>query len=194
MAKITIHPIAKNLSIVGVSSLLMIALGAAAKAQCGGALTSLAASAATVKSRSQPSKLPFTVESDAVSDASVNPSIVGLWHTHFIVGNQTIQEAFQIWNAGGTEVHNPNVDPRGGTVCLGAWRQDSRQTFRLTHRVWNHDTDGNFLGTIRLTEVVGLGDRGDTYSGSFTLDFYDPSGSFQFSVTGDVVAERISPD
>ena len=194
MTRITIQSVAKKVSIVSVFSMLLAAFGASASAQCGGAFSSLAQAAASVKGGSQQSRSPFTVVPGAASDGSVNPSIVGLWHTRFIVGNQTIQEAFQIWNAGGTEVHNPNQDPKGGSVCLGAWRATPQQNFRLIHRVWNYDTSGNFLGTIHLTEVVGLGDRGDTYSGSFTLDFYDPSGNFQFEVTGDVVADRISAD
>src|SRR5258708_2136060 len=52
----------------------------------------------------------------------VAPSIVGLWDIRFVVGGQTIQEAYQLWNIGGTEIHNPNVDPRSGNVCLGVWR------------------------------------------------------------------------
>ena len=48
------------------------------------------------------------------------------------------------------------------------------------------------MGTIHLTEVVSLGDEGNTHSGSFALDFYDPSGNFLFEVAGNVTAERIS--
>jgi hypothetical protein len=179
---------------IGALGLMIAAFGATAMAQCGGSFGSLAAAAAAVKGQSHVSRSPFTIEKGAVGDESVNPSIVGLWHIRFMIGNQTIQEAFQVWNAGGTEVHNPNVDPRGGTVCLGAWREAPQQSFRLTHRVWNYDTNGNFLGTIHLTEVVGLGDRGSTHSGTFTLAFYDPSGNFLFDVTGNVVAERIFVD
>jgi len=40
------------------------------------------------------------------------------------------------------------------------------------------------LATINLNETLVLGDRGNTHSGSFTLDFYDPSGNFMFEVTG----------
>lgn len=52
-------------------------------------------------------------------------SIVGLWHVEFLIDNQMVQEAFQIWNVGGTEVHNPNI-PLGGGVCLGTWKQVGR--------------------------------------------------------------------
>ena len=118
--------------------------------------------------------------------------MIGLWHIQFTVGDQTIQEAFQLWNFGGTEVHNPNVDPRGGTVCLGVWKRAPQGVFKLTHRVWNYDTNGNFMGTIHLSETLTLGNGGNTHSGSFTLGFFDPSGNFQFDVTGNVTGERIS--
>jgi hypothetical protein len=110
----------------------------------------------------------------------------------------TIQEAFQIWNTGGTEVHNPNVDPRGGSVCLGAWRED-RGTFKLTHRVWSYSTDGVWLGTINLSESVRVTNRGRNQTGSFSLDFFDPDGNplevpgvHPAHVEGVVVAERIA--
>jgi len=152
----------------------------------------MAAAAASVRSQSQVSQSSVQNGSAATSDNAVNTSIVGLWHIRFQVGDQTIQEAFQIWNAGGTEVHNPNVDPRSGSICLGVWKEAAPRTFKLTHRVWSYDVSGNFLGTINLTETLVLGDRGNSHNGSFTLDFYDPSGNFLFEVPGTVVGERIS--
>jgi hypothetical protein len=161
----------------------------------------MASSAASVRSQSQVSKSSqrhafsegksLAAEPASASDNAVNPSIVGLWHIRFLVGDQQIQEAFQIWNVGGTEVHNPNVDPRNGSVCLGTWEEAAPQTFKLTHRVWNYE-DGVFHGTIHLNETLVLGNRGSTHSGSFTLDFYDPDGNFLFQVPGTVVGERIS--
>jgi hypothetical protein len=80
-----------------------------------------------------------------------------------------------------------------GNVCLGVWkRADSRGPYKLAHRVWNYDASGNFMGTINLSEALTLGQRGDTHSGTFTLDFYDPSGNFLSEVTGSVTTERIS--
>ena len=109
-----------------------------------------------------------------------------------MVGDQTIQEAYQIWNVGGTEVHNPNVDPRTGSVCLGAWKNTNGHTYKLVHRVWSYDASGNFMGTIHLSETLTLGDNGNSHSGSFNLEFYDPNGNFMFNVPGNVVAERVS--
>ena len=48
------------------------------------------------------------------------------------------------------------------------------------------------MGTIHLSETITLGNHGNTHSGSFTLDFYDPSGNFLFEVAGNVTEECIS--
>lgn len=187
---------------IGVLSIITIAFGVTAIAQCGGSLTSLAASAVALRSQPQPVQSSLQNRSDAkdsanntgnaaINDSSDDSSIVGLWHVRFMIGNQQIQEAFQIWNAGGTEVHNPNVDPRGGTVCLGVWRAADTRTFKLTHRVWNYDLNGNFMGTINLSENVTVGRKGTTHAGTFALDFYDPLGNFLFEAAGNVIAERI---
>jgi len=148
----------------------------------------MAAGAASVGIQSR----PMQQDSESSRNDAVNSSIVGLWHVQFMVGGQTIQEAYQLWNVGGTEVHNPNVDPRSGTVCLGAWKHTGRRTYKLAHRVWSYDINGNFMGTIHLSETLTLGKHGNTHRGSFTLDIYDPSGVFQTEVAGSVTGERIS--
>jgi len=167
---------------------LAVGLSASALASCGDSLTAMAAGTASVGIQS----LPIQQDSESSRSNAVNSSIIGLWHVQFMVGGQTIQEAYQLWNAGGTEVHNPNVDPRAGNVCLGVWKKAAPQTYKLAHRVWSYDTSGNFLGTIHLSETLTIGSRGNRHSGSFTLDFYDPTGNFQFQVAGSVTGERIS--
>ena len=179
---------------IAVLTVLLAACSATAMASCGDSFNAMAGAAASARSQPPGSSSSVQNGSAAASDNVVNPSIVGLWHIRFLVGDQTIQEAFQIWNTGGTEVHNPNVDPRTGNICLGAWKEAAPRTFKLTHRVWSYDASGNFLGTINLNETLVLGDRGNTHNGSFTLDFYDPLGNFMFEVPGSVVGERISPN
>src|SRR5258706_8031766 len=168
--------------------ILVVGLSASALASCGDSLFAMAAGAALVHSQSR----SIQPNSGSTEANGAHARIVGLWHIQFTVGGQTIQEAYQLWNAGGTEIHNPNVDPRSGNVCLGVWKHASHGTFKLAHRVWSYDSSGNFMGTIHLSETVSVGDGGQTHSGSFTLDFYDPSGNFQFEVTGNVTGERIS--
>jgi hypothetical protein len=180
---------------VRICALAMLAVGfsVTATAQCGSAFSSLAAAAASVRSKSGQKQSPAQNATATASDNSVNTSIVGLWHIRFIVGDVQIQEAFQIWNTGGTEVHNPNVDPKQGNVCLGTWDEAAPQTFRLNHRVWLYLPDGSFLGVGHLHETLTLADRGNTQSGSFTLDLYDLSGNKLAELAaGTVTGERIS--
>ena len=180
----------QTLNLVKFAACMVLAVGlsASALASCGDSLSAMAAGAASAQRQSrviQPS-------SESAGDNEGKSSMVGLWHILFTVDDQTIQEAYQLWNVGGTEVHNPNVDPRSGNVCLGVWKHAEHGAYKLAHRVWSYDTNGTFMGTIHLSETVTLGDGGNTHSGSFTLDFYDPSGNFMFEVTGNVTGERIS--
>ena len=181
---------------IGLLSMLLAIFSVTAMAQCGDSLKAMAAAADSVRSQPQATQSPLQKDSAAAaSNNAVNTSIVGLWHIRFLVGDQQIQEAFQIWNTGGTEVHNPNVDPRQGNVCLGAWREAAPQTFKLTHRVWLYDTNGGFQGIGHLSETLTLGARGNSHSGTFTLDLYDSSDSFVTNLAaGTVVGERISPN
>lgn len=168
---------------------LVAAFSVSAFASCGDSMRGMAQAASGIQGAGAPAAGPDASQS---SDNSVDPSIVGLWHVQFFVGETMIQEAFQIWNQGGTEVHNINLAPGGG-VCLGTWQQVAQHTFKLAHRVWNYDASGNFLGTIHVTETLTLGDNGNSQMGTFVLDFYDPNGIFQSpEVSGNVVGTRIS--
>ena len=188
----------RNLPLVkiGLLSMLVAAFSATAMAQCGGSFSALAVAAASVRSQSNLSQSasPSSVQnqSAAANDNAVNTSIVGLWHIRFLVGGELFQEAFQIWNAGGTEVHNPNVDPRQGNVCLGTWTEAAPLTFKLAHRVFLYDTEGHFMAVGHLTETLTLSDRGNTHSGTFTIQAYDLAGNpLGGELSGTVVGERI---
>lgn len=176
-----------NLVKLTACAILVLGLSAGAFASCGDSLAAMITGTALAQSQSRPIQL------QGKSPDENHSNIVGLWHILFTVDNQTIQEAYQLWNTGGTEIHNPNVDPRTGSVCLGVWKQ-TRGGYKLAHRVWSYDANGTFLGTINLSETVTLTNNGNSHTGSFTLDFYDPSGNFEFEVAGNVTAERISVD
>jgi hypothetical protein len=168
---------------------VIVGLSASALASCGDSLSAMAAGAASAHNQPQPTQ----PDSEFSGDDAVNASIVGLWHIEFLVGDTVIQEAFQLWNVGGTEVHNPRVDPRSGNVCLGVWRQLGKRTFKLTHRVWAYDTTGDFQGVLHLSQTVTLDHTGATFkSGSFTLDLYDLAGNCVAPLaTGTVTGERV---
>lgn len=88
-------------------------------------------------------------------------------------------------------MHNPNVDPRTNNICLGTWIKTASGAIKLAHRVWSYDTNGNFMGTIHLSETVRLAQHGNGQTGTFKRDIYDPSGNFVTEITGDVTGQRI---
>src|SRR6185436_7258974 len=126
-------------------TVLAVGFSVTARAQCGASFNSMAAAAAIVRTQSGMAQSHVPNGAATASDNAVHTSIVGLWHIRFLVEGEQIQEAFQIWNTGGTQVHNPNVDPRQGNVCLGTWDEAAPQTFKLNHRVWLYTPDGSFL-------------------------------------------------
>lgn len=180
----------RNIVTIAAVLAMTAAFSVAGSAQCISLDQALTA-AASLRDKTTDLKTPGGLGPLEASDSAAIPSIVGLWHIRFFVGDNVFQEAFQIWDLGGTEVHNPKVDPRGGTVCLGTWRQAPQRIFMLTHRVWLYDTNGNFQGTGHLAESVVLNDKGDTQSGTFTLEVYDPDGNLVATIPGTVVGERI---
>ena len=163
-----------------------IGLSAGAFASCGDSLAAMASGKAGVISA-----VGKQLASASPVDGTIHSSIVGLWYVQFSIGGQPIQEAFQSWNLGGTEVHNPNVDPRTNNICLGTWTKTASGAIKLAHRVWIYDTNGNFQGTIHLSETLYLTQNGNAQKGTFTSDIYDPSGNFVTEVTGDVTGQRI---
>jgi len=178
-------------TLINLGACVVLAIGAStvAAASCGDSLVAMASGKAIVSSSGGKQAAA------SIARGGSNSSIVGLWYVQFVVGGTTvIQEAYQNWNLGGTEVHNPNVDPRSGNVCLGTWIQSSGGAVKLAHRVWNYDTNGDFLGTIHLSETVHLSQNGNNQTGTFKLDFYDPSGNFQSEVAGNVEAVRIEAE
>lgn len=173
----------------------LLALNSTSFASCGDSLTAIT-NAIPVRTYTQSAlQAPASQEQSAALGAHLDTSssIVGMWHVMFVAGGQTIQEAYQIWNEGGTEVHNPNIDPRTSAICLGVW-DTKGTTYKLEHRVWVYDTTGDFQGTYHLREMVWLTNSGSNHRGTFVIDFYDPNNKFQWEVTGNVVAERITPE
>ena len=186
---------ARALGRIGLCTAILISgASGTARASCG--LSDLPAAAAAALSGRLSTSPPQTPGPDPANAFAVNPSIVGLWHTTFSIDVDgtpvAIQEAFQLWSTVGTEVHNPNVDPRQGNVCLGVWEQVAPRTFTLTHRVWAWNVVGVFEGTLHLSETLTLGSRGNTFGGTFMLDIYDPSGVFVARVEGTATGERIA--
>jgi hypothetical protein len=79
-----------------------------------------------------------------------------------------------------------------GNICLGVWKRVSGRTYKLNHFALSWNPDGSFQGPAQIQETVRLDHGGNSFSGSFALDQYDPNGNLLAHVEGDVAATRIN--
>ncbi len=132
-------------------------------------------------------------------------SIVGMWQVQLISKGNTshnppipdgtlIDFGFTQWHSDGTEIQNSAGVPGGG-FCLGVWGQTGFLTFELNHfPIAFNATTGAVANYINIREQNTLSPSGDSYTGTFTEDVYDPKGNHVDHLAGTVVATRITVD
>jgi hypothetical protein len=133
--------------------------------------------------------------------------IVGMWHVTFTAqGNEIgppdgtpIDNALATWHSDGTELMNSARPPQDGDFCMGVWKSTGKNTYKLNHFAWfANDTAnapggiGNPTGPTRILQQVTLSPDGKHYSGTFTLDAYDTSGTQVAHIVGVIAATRIT--
>jgi hypothetical protein len=133
--------------------------------------------------------------------------IVGMWHVTFTAqGNEIgppdgtpIDNSLVTWHSDGTEIMNSGRPPQDGDFCMGVWKKTGRSTYKLNHFAWGgNDTSnapggiGNPIGPTRFFQQITLSQDGKHYSGTFTLDAYDTSGTQVAHIVGVVAGTRIT--
>jgi len=170
---------------------LGIVFTAGANAQCGPANKAKSA-AVLLNSTSRPAARP-----KASSGVTTTPgAITGLWDSIFTSGGQLVDEGIEQWHSDGTEILNDIPEPASGNVCLGVWMQNG-STYILTHPFWIYDQSNvNLIGRGTIQQQVTIDGTGNSYSGSFQIQFRDLSGNpipGLDDASGDVSATRITP-
>lgn len=139
------------------------------------------------------------------------PSIVGMWHVIFtgktVNGDpfpsvlQPVDNALVVWHRDGTEIMNSAREPQDGNFCLGVWKQTGENRYYLNHFPWKfNDTTGGTAGIgvpqdgVQLTEEVVVSPDGKSYSGNFTLQQYDTSGTLTTTIKGSLTATRVTTE
>jgi hypothetical protein len=139
--------------------------------------------------------------------------IVGLWHLIYTADSVSgatgifppappsfqFLESYKTWHRDGTEFENAFVDPKGGNICFGVWKETGERTVKLHHVGVMFDTDGNVKGVFTDDETNVVAGNGETYSGSFTFKLYPPTdvygtGTPIVTVKGTTAGTRISVD
>jgi hypothetical protein len=131
--------------------------------------------------------------------------ITGMWKFQFISKGNTshnpsipdgalIDFGFLQWHSDGTEIQNSAGVPGGG-FCLGVWGQTGYLTFERNHfPIAFNPTTGKLANYINIREQDTLSPSGDSYTGTFTEDIYDPTGKQVDQLVGTVSAERVTVD
>lgn len=135
------------------------------------------------------------------------PSMVGFWKVQFISrGNTThnpsipdgalIDFGFTQWHSDGTEILNSGGhSPASGNWCLGVWGQTGYLTYELNHFPIAYDpATGTIVNYLNIREQDTLSPSGDSYSGTFTIDIYDPQGNHVDHLGGTMLGTRLTVD
>ena len=141
------------------------------------------------------------VDKDDDSDAG----IVGLWKIKLVSKNNpgipdgaVIDAGYATWHSDGTEIMNSGRAPLTGSFCMGVWKQTGRFTFKLNHFAlsWGDLNMGNTLiGPTNIREQVTVDHSGNTFTGTFTIDQFDQSGTNLLAhVAGTITGTRITAD
>lgn len=176
-----------------------------------GLLTALSAATASAGCGSYDPRQPMPHQSDsnAVSAQSAaesdgNPShswksIVGLWKvtTTATDGSGFTDFGYSQWHSDGTELLNSGGRaPSTQNYCLGVWEKTGDRTYKLNHFALSYDAvTGVLNGKVNIRETLLLNERGNTYSGTFTIDIYDPTGAIIVAhIAGNTTGSRITID
>lgn len=133
---------------------------------------------------------------------------VGMWSVKFLAeGNATrnppisdnslIDFGYVQWHSDGTEIMNSGIHaPATQNFCLGVWVRTGFFTYELNHFALSYDaTTGNLAAKVNIREQITLDPSGNEYSGTFTINAYDPSTDAQVDhIVGNVSGTRVTVD
>jgi hypothetical protein len=122
-------------------------------------------------------------------------SIVGMWSFRMSGGGFS-DFGYQQWHSDGTELMNSGGRaPATQNYCLGVWRQVAPSRYHLNHFALSYNAStGQLDGRVNIKEDVTVDPAGTSYSGTFTIDIYPPSGGTTpvAHVAGQVTAQRVA--
>lgn len=120
-------------------------------------------------------------------------AIVGMWSFRMVAGGQTADFGYQQWHSDGTELMNSGGRaPSTENFCMGVWKQVAPSRFHLNHFALSYDSSGTLNAKVNIKEDVTVDRSGTSYSGTFTLDVYDPNTNQLLQhVAGQVTAQRV---
>jgi hypothetical protein len=187
------------------AALAMVLLGmgfvSKANAQCG---ASALPKVGSIQLQSWDGGVQFEAASflRVANQQNVGGGIVGFWKVKFIAeGNAggpldgtVIDNGFAQWHSDGTEIMNSSKPPVTSSFCLGVYQKSGPSSYQLNHFALGFDASSNFIGPVQIQESVTVNKKNDQYTGTFTIDQYDPMGNPLGHVAGNITATRVTVD
>ena len=137
--------------------------------------------------------------SRAAEGGDSDARIVGFWKFEFvsqgsagIPDGAVVDNGFTQWHRDGTEITNSFRPPSTGNFCLGVYQQTGSSTYSLNHFALGWDPLGNFIGPVQIKEKVTLSHSSNQFTGTFTIDQFNPAGNVLAHVQGQVTGTRIT--
>jgi hypothetical protein len=122
-------------------------------------------------------------------------SIVGLWSIKMTVNGGPFDFGYAQWHSDGTEMMlSGGRIPATGDVCLGVWAQTGPFSYHLSHFGLSFTAAGVPDGDDHIVEDVTIGQKGDSFTGSFSIDRTDPNtGAHVAHIAGSITGLRVTP-
>ena len=117
-------------------------------------------------------------------------------HNPPIPDGAVVDFGYSQWHGDGTEILNSGGRaPATENFCLGVWGQTGFLAFELNHFALSYDaTTGAMNANVNIREQVTLSPSGNMYTGTFTIDVYDPKGNHVDHIAGTVNGTRLTVD
>jgi hypothetical protein len=130
-------------------------------------------------------------------DGGPAPGIEGLWKFMFSDTQGTVYDFGYIgMHEGGTETLNSfGRAPVTGDVCMGAWKRNGYNRYKVSHYAPIYDTDNvTFLGTVNIIEELKLSSDGARFTGTTQSTGYGTDGKVLFQAVGMATGTRVTAD
>jgi len=133
-------------------------------------------------------------------------SPVGMWNVQFVAKGDAghnppipdgalVDFGYVQWHSDGTEIMNSGTHaPASQNFCLGVWGRTGPFAYEVNHFALSYDpASGALAAKVNIREQITLDPKGNSYSGTFAIDVYDPVSEDQVDhVVGDILATRVT--
>ena len=134
--------------------------------------------------------LMLSTAANAQQSPNSGQSLEGAWSvTIDISGGPTCRSAPAVFTREGTII--ADSCSLSLAVGYGAWVRTGNRQFATTFVGNVYGPDGAVVGSYKVRSSLSVDTVGDSFSGSFTTQFFDATGGLTFTTNGTVRASRI---